>query len=77
MPENDSLADSPFNFVNSKSGRVMIYRAGKLAITLGNIEAVRFIMKIQTASDREAQLLMARATGQYKIGNERPGDLGK
>lgn len=49
----------------------MIYAEGKLAKTLKGSNATRFLTKIQSAPEREEQLIMARLTGQFKFGNER------
>ena len=65
------LEDEPFSFVATKSQRVMIYARGKPAKTLKGQEARRFLDRVRMASPRQAQLLMARATGQFKFGNER------
>jgi len=52
-------------------GSVRISRHGKRVMTLGGLEAARFLNALRTADDNEAQLLMARFTGDYKRGNER------
>ncbi len=49
----------------------MIYAEGKLAKTIKGANATRFLSKIQSATEREEQLIMAKVTGQFKFGNER------
>lgn len=49
----------------------MIHADGRLARTLKGKEAIRFLDRVERASDEEAQRLMAAATGQFKFGNER------
>ena len=60
-----------FSWSTTKDGRVRIARDGRLVTTLGGDEARRFLARAGTASDDQAQQLMARATGNYKRGNER------
>ena len=66
------LAHEPFRFRETKDGRVQIFGRGGLAVTLKGNRAVRFLEKVAT-NPESAQLLMARATGQFKFGNERQG----
>ena len=65
------MTDSPFRFVALKDGRVRIYAESRLARTLKGSEAARFLSKSEFASTEELQMLMAKATGQFKFGNER------
>ena len=65
------LADEPFSFTATKAGKVLITHHGKQAKILQGRDAQKFISSIETMTDADAQLLMARATGQFKFGNER------
>jgi len=67
------LADEPFSFTATKAGKVLITHHGKQAIILQGRAAQKFITTIESMTPAQAQLLMARATGQYKFGNERDG----
>ena len=60
-----------FSWRAAKDGTVRISRAGRVVTTLGDEEARRFRRRIEDADDDRAQQLMARATGNYKRGNER------
>ena len=60
-----------FDWQVTKSGQVLISRAGRLVTTVRGASAARLIAKLSAASDDEAQQLLARATGNYKRGNER------
>ncbi len=64
------LVASPegFTFTVRKSGDVVIRHHGKVATTLRRDRAVDFIAEVGSVDDQE---LMARATGNYKRGNER------
>ncbi|MBT3228043.1 MAG: hypothetical protein HOD43_04510 [Candidatus Marinimicrobia bacterium] len=70
MPDNESLAKHPFSYQRSKDGVVRIFRSNHLATTLREKSALRFLSKISFANEENSQLIMAKATGQYKFGNE-------
>ncbi len=70
MPHD--LADSPFSYTASKSGHVLLHAQGKLVKTLKGNAAQRFLDQLQGLNALDAQRLMAKATGQFKFGNERP-----
>lgn len=63
--------DVGFSFQAVKSGKVFIYRDGKTVTTLSEKRAVEFLSQIAGADNEEAQMIMARITGNYKRGNER------
>lgn len=71
MTEPDPLARKSFKFTRTNNGLVMIYADGKLAKILKGSNATRFLTKMQSAPEREEQLMMAKVTGQFKFGNER------
>jgi hypothetical protein len=60
-----------FSWRATKDGRVRISRAGRVVTTLGGDAARRFVSRAEGADPEVAQQLMARATGNYKRGNER------
>ena len=65
------MSDLGFSWRATKDGRVRISRAGRVVTTLSGAQASRFTDRVQGADDDAAQHLMARATGNYKRGNER------
>lgn len=67
----DRLKESPFSFRVNKSGDVFIYWGKTHATTLRAGEATRFLRGVETATEYEQQLLMARVTGNFKRGNEK------
>lgn len=71
MSEDDPLADAPFSFTETQSGRVIIYARGKQAKVLKGQQAIRFVEKLERCDPKQAQVAMAAATGQFKFGNER------
>jgi hypothetical protein len=62
----------PFEHRRTKDGRVLIRRGGRVVVTLAGAAADRLHRAIQAAEDEETvQHLLARATGNYRRGNER------
>lgn len=71
MPTTDPLAHEPFRYQTTKSGLVQIYFENRVVTTLKGKAGERFIAKIEPLDAAAQQQLMARATGQFKFGNER------
>lgn len=72
MEKNDIFTDEAFTYYATKSGKVMIQYYGQQVTTLQGNQAQRFISKMKLAeSNDEKQLIMAKATGNFKRGNER------
>jgi len=63
--------DLGFSFRTAKDRTVTIFRGGRAVTVLRGASAQRFLVKAQVASVAAQQQLMARATGNYKRGNER------
>ena len=66
-------APEGFEFAERKSGEVAIFHHGRLATTLRKEAAARFLKDAKAGDPQE---LMARATGNYKRGNERQSNRG-
>lgn len=60
-----------FAFTVRKSGEVMLTHEGRPAGTLRGRAARQFLARIEGADPERAQQIMARATGNYRRGNER------
>jgi hypothetical protein len=61
-----------FTWQATKDGRVRISWRGRVVKTLAGSRAARFLREVESAPhEDEAQLLMARVTGNFKRGNER------
>jgi len=56
-----------------KGGKVHILWGSQHVTILVGLSADRFLSRIADASDDEAQLIMAKATGNFKRGNEGRG----
>jgi hypothetical protein len=64
-----------FAYEINKNGTVYIQRFSKRVTTLRGSKAISFCEKIQTLSVDQQQQYMARLTGNYKRGNEKPQKL--
>jgi hypothetical protein len=66
------LADGDFSCTVTKDGRVLLYWRGGIVKTLSGAAAQKFSQALdQCESETCEQLLMAKATGHFKHGNER------
>jgi antitoxin (DNA-binding transcriptional repressor) of toxin-antitoxin stability system len=66
-----SVENGAFAYRTRKGGEVVISHRGRPVVTLRGERAAKFQDRVEGLGDREAQLLMARATGNFKRGNER------
>lgn len=67
------LEDEPFDYQITKDNRVLLYYKDKLIKTISGKVAAKFIAKIEGLDWYQQQLLLAKATGNFKHGNERDG----
>jgi hypothetical protein len=69
----DALESMPFSYATRSDGSIVIsYHAAPVTILRGR-SAERFTTRVSGADAIGAQQLMARATGNFKRGNERIG----
>ncbi len=61
-------APTGFSYKQRSDGTVVIIHRGKAATTLRGSRAAKFLDEV---TDDDPQMVMARWTGAYKIGNER------
>lgn len=73
IDKRNRLDDEVFTFSETKEGRVMLYWQNKHIKTLAGPEAQKFLKRMAGLEGKEAQLVMAKATGNFKHGNERSG----
>jgi hypothetical protein len=71
LGSDSDLNRDRFSFRAHKDGTVRIAFRGKVITTLSGKEAVRFLVRVNGADSEQEQLAMARATGNFKRGNER------
>lgn len=72
MDTSDPLDQERFTFQQTKQGLVQISFEGEVVTRLAGKQALRFLNRIDRVGPRERQLQMAKATGHFKHGNERP-----
>jgi len=60
-----------FTYRITKDKKVFISYEGRQVTTLSGKKAEDFIRKIQDVEDKDAQLIMAKVTGNFKRGNEK------
>jgi len=71
IDKRNRLDEEVFSYKTNKDNKVFIFWKGRQIMILKGSESEKFIKKIKAADPREAQLLMAKATGNFKHGNER------
>lgn len=65
------LESEPFEHRVTKDGSVRISYGGRVVTTVAGEQARRLVTALATADQRATQLLLAKATGNFKRGNER------
>ncbi|GAB3245928.1 hypothetical protein [Chitinimonas naiadis] len=68
------LAETPFDYVACKNGSVQLRCRRRVVKTLAGASASRFLIKAQALDTQGLQHLLARETGQFKMGNEKAAD---
>jgi hypothetical protein len=72
-PPEDPLASQPFSWLSRADGAIVIrYHDAPVTLLRGKA-AEKFAARASAADAAAAQQLMARATGNFKRGNERQG----
>ena len=69
------MGKEQFSYRITKNGKIFVYWHGKLGkreIVLKGARAARLIRDLPTMNPEEQQLALARSTGNFKRGNERP-----
>jgi predicted RNA-binding protein YlqC (UPF0109 family) len=60
-----------FEYRTTKDGRVLIGYQGRTVTTLKGAQARTFVERVVDADEDKVQLALAKATGNFKRGNER------
>lgn len=71
----NSLEKEPFSYRQYKNGNVSVYYNEREVTILKGKRAETFSAQIGNASEMEAQMMMAKITGNFKRGNEREAKL--
>jgi hypothetical protein len=70
VDKRGKLEEGFFSYQLTKDGRVLLYWYEKLVKTLAGEEADKFRTRIEGLEGKEAQLVMAKFTCNFKRGNE-------
>lgn len=71
VDKRNRLDEEIFTYRINKDNKVFIFWNGKQIMILKGSESEKFIRRIKAADSKEAQLIMAKLTGNFKHGNER------
>jgi len=71
IDKRNVLDEEVFTYRITKDKKVFITYEGKHVTTLSGKKAEDFIKRIQNAEGKDAQLRMAKVTGNFKRGNEK------
>lgn len=71
VDKRNKLKEEVFSYKVSKDNKVFIFWHGKQVMILKGKESDKFLSKISKADNIEAQLIMAKITGNFKRGNEK------
>lgn len=71
IDKHNRFEEEVFTYQTTKDGKVFISWYGKHVTTLKGEKAKKFLADVDGLDDREAQLVMAKVTGNFKHGNER------
>lgn len=71
IDKRNRLEEEIFSYRVSKANKVFIFWYGKQVMILKGKESEKFLAKVAKANTIEAQLIMAKITGNFKRGNEK------
>lgn len=67
------LAERPFSYRVTRDGAVIMSWGGRVVKTVAGKAAGKLAAQLAAADDDQVQLLLAKATGQFKHGTEPKG----
>ena len=71
VDQRGRLEEEPFAYVATKNGQVRISYDGRVVSTVAGDQGDRLLRRLAAADPAQVQLLLAKATGNFKHGNER------
>ncbi|WP_313560049.1 hypothetical protein [Ruminiclostridium cellobioparum] len=77
IDKRNKLKEEIFSYRVSKDNKVFISWHGKQIMILKGKEGEKFLSKVSKADRMEAQLIMAKITGNFKRGNEKTGKISR
>lgn len=75
IDKRNKLDEEYFSYKVSKDNKVFIYWYEKQVTILKGKESDKFLARICNADSKEAQLIMAKVTGNFKHGNEKKKEV--
>ena len=72
IDKRNKFAKEIFSYRVNKEGKVFIFYEGKQISILKSKEAKKFLEKVNGLDSRDAQVEMAKITGNFKRSNGRP-----
>lgn len=71
IDKRNRFDEEVFSYKLKKDNKIFIYWQGKQVMILTGKASEKFLSRIQMADFKEAQLIMAKVTGNFKRGNEK------
>lgn len=71
IDKRNKLSEEPFSYKVTKDNKLHISYNGKMIMIIKDKRADDLINKLMSANSFEQQLILAKATGNFKHGNER------
>ncbi len=71
VDQRGRLDAEPFGYVVTKNGQVRVSYGDRVVATVAGDDADRLGRRLERADPAQVQLLLAKATGNFKRGNER------
>lgn len=68
---SNSIEDRAFDYRITKDDKIFITWYGKQVKILSGTESLKFLKKINGATEYEKQMILAKITGNFKRGNEK------
>jgi len=72
IDQRNTLDEEPFEYRKLKDNKVQIYWNNKPVLLLKGTEALKLLTKLENSDSKRTQLLLAKITGNFKRGNEKP-----
>jgi hypothetical protein len=71
VDKRNKLDEEFFSYKVSKDNKVFVFWYGKQVMILKGKESEKLLARILNVNSKEAQLILAKVTGNFKRGNER------
>ncbi len=72
VDKRNILEEDPFDYRILKDNKVQIYWNDKPVSMIKGSDAIKLLRKLENSNGKETQLILAKITGNFKRGNERP-----